>query len=144
MRISVIAAVALVASVGSVSAADEASIPKQFSTLNGVKAVPMSSDELLAVKGMDHHFLLTTPGQGVNARHDTDQHQDGLETDPTAVGKPGNFKLIEFPQFNADGTPQLDPITGEQIILIRVAAPSYNGLKHACLNNVVSGPGFLC
>jgi hypothetical protein len=84
----------------------------------------------------------------VAARHDTDQHQDGLETDPVAEGKPGNFQTIEFPQYNLDGTPQLDA-NGNQVITIRVAAPSYNGLKHACANHLtnggsISGPGFLC
>jgi hypothetical protein len=109
----------------------------------------MSVAELSAIRGMDHHFTLTNSGQGVAARHDTDQHQDGLETDPVAAGKPGNFKTIEFPQFNPDGTPQIDPVTGLQVVTIRAAAPSYSGLSHACANHLtnggsISGPGFLC
>ena len=145
MRIAMLAtasAVAFVFAIGSVSAAD------QFKTLKGVKAVQMSAGELSAVKGMDHHFTLTNPGQGTAARHDTDQHQDGLETDPVAAGKPGNFKMISFPQFNPDGTPALNP-DGTQMVITRAAAPSYSGLKHACANaltngNSHGGPTFMC
>jgi len=129
------AAIALAASIGSVSAED------QHATLSGIEAAPMSSGELDAIKGMDHHFELTNPGQGVEARHDTDQFQD-------ANGE-GNFKLISFPQYNPDGSPELDG-DGNQVVTTRLAAPSYSGLKHACANSlingngVVTGPGFLC
>lgn len=51
------AAIALAATIGSVTAAD------QFATLDGVSAVPMSSGELAAVKGQHVHFqVITTQG----------------------------------------------------------------------------------
>ena len=110
------AAIALVLTIGSVSAADQSTTPKQFNTLNGVKAVPMSSGELSAVKGMDHHFFVN------GVRRDTDQHQNDIEGNP-ATGA-GNF----VPILKADGTTQL-------------AAPGYRGLiLHACGNGVISGP----
>jgi hypothetical protein len=140
MRIAMLAtasAMAFIFAIGSVSAAD------QFTTLRGVKAIQMTAGELSAVKGMDHHFTVTPPGTAVPVEHETDDHQDGLETTPVAAGKPGNFKMISFPQFNPDGTPELD-INGNQVIITRAAAPSYSGLKHACRNAVISGPGFLC
>jgi hypothetical protein len=141
MRIAMLAtasAIAFLLAIGSVSAAD------QFTTLNGVKAIQMSAGELSAVKGMDHHFFLTNPGQGDLARHDTDQHQDAI-SDPLP-GK--NFKMIDFPQFNPDGTPMLNP-DGTQMVTTRLAAPSYSGLKNACANGLTngnphSGPGFMC
>ena len=46
-----IVAIALVATLGSLSAADK------FATLDGVKAVPMSSSELDAVAGTSIHFF---------------------------------------------------------------------------------------
>jgi hypothetical protein len=147
MRIAMLAtasAIALAFTVGSVSAAD------QFATLKGVKAIQMSAGELSAVKGMDHHFFILTTADHPNAiqatvngvagtwvleppgnsagdgRFGTDQHQDGLEGAVPAVGKPGNFKLIEFP-------------TGA-----RVTSPAYSGLRNACGNGKIEGPGFLC
>ena len=120
------AAIALTGAVGTASAADQPTPPKavkQFSTLNGVKAVPMSPAELNAIKGMDHHFTVTPPGTGVEVTHNTDQHQD--EIGPG--GKGANF--IEF----VDG----DGVT-------RLVAPSYLGLSKACGNGVIDGPGFLC
>jgi len=79
MRIATItaAAIALVATIGTVSAAD------QLATLKGVNAVQMSSGELGTVKGMDNHFFVN------GVRHDTDQFQD-------ANGK-GNFKELTRP-----------------------------------------------
>jgi len=73
-----ITAIALAASIGTVSAAGQSakdegvkaspkavskSVPAsgQFATLRGVKAVPMSSSELDAVKGLHIHFV--TPSQ---------------------------------------------------------------------------------
>jgi len=111
-----VAAIALTATIGSLSAAD------QFATLNGVKAVPMSSGELSAVKGMDHHFFVN------GVRHDTDQHQDALSCTDAKVCDP----IIEGKNFvdilRADGQ-------------TRKAAPSYRGLiLHACGNGVISGP----
>ena len=141
MRIAMLAtasAIAFVFAIGSASAAD------QFTTLRGVKAIQMSATEMSTVKGMDHHFTVTPPGTAVPVEHETDHQQDGLETTPVAAGKPGNFKMISFPQFNADGTPEIDPVTGLQVVITRAAAPSYSGLKHACRNAVISGPGFLC
>ncbi len=63
-----VVAIALGASMGSVFAAEESkaaptvsatpvAAPAQFATLKGVKAVPMASSELNAVKGMHVHFL---------------------------------------------------------------------------------------
>lgn len=52
MRITIlIAAAALAATIGTASAADE------FATLKGVKATPMASSELDAVKGLHRHFV---------------------------------------------------------------------------------------
>src|SRR5687768_10757279 len=115
MRVTMLAtavAIALAATIGSVSAG-------QFTTLNGVKAVPMSSGELGAVKGMDHHFTVMNPHTGVTTRHNTDQFQD--------ANGGGNF--IAF--VGADG-------------VLRMVAPSYRGLSQACGNGVIDGPGFLC
>lgn len=63
-----VVAIAIGASMGSVFAAEESkaaptasptpvAAPAQFTTLKGVKAVPMASSELNAVKGMHVHFL---------------------------------------------------------------------------------------
>lgn len=114
MRIAMLAAasaIAFVFAIGSGSAAD------RFTTLKNVKAVQMTSTELKAVKGADHHFFVTPPGTGEPVRHDTDLNQD-LNKD----GK--NFVEI----VRADGE-------------TRLAAPSYRGLiLHACGNGVISGP----
>ena len=118
MRITILAsasALALVVTVGYASADDKVTTPKQFSTLNGVKAVAMSSSELSTVKGMDHHFFVTPPGTDERVRHDTDQNHDASEK---------NFVEI----LRADGDTQ-------------AAAPGYRGLiLHACGNGVISGP----
>lgn len=63
-----VVAIALGASMGSLFAAEESkeaptpsatpvAAPAQFATLKGVKAVPMASSELNAVKGTHVHFL---------------------------------------------------------------------------------------
>src|SRR5262245_23774273 len=71
MRVTTLASavvIALAATIATVSAADQSTVPDQvktFRALNGVKAVPMSSAELNAVRGMDHHFQVRTPGQGL-------------------------------------------------------------------------------
>jgi hypothetical protein len=110
--LATLAAVAFAAAIGSVSAG-------QFTTLKGVKAVPMSSTELRAVKGMDHHFTVTNPANDAT-RHDTDQHQDANDG--------ANF--VEF--VGADGR-------------TRMVSPAYLGLSKACAaNDVIDGPGFLC
>jgi hypothetical protein len=99
MRITMLAsagAIVLFATFGSLSAADQ-----KFSTLNGVKAVPMSSVELNAIKGMDHHFMLTPPGTGVTVRHDTNQNQDSLSCTDAKVCNPivpQNFVDLGFTQ----------------------------------------------
>lgn len=126
MRVTLlVAAMALVAVSGSASAdqTTPSTSIKQFTTLNGVKAVQMSSSELNAVKGMDHHFTVTNPHTGEVTTHNTDQHKD--ETGPG--GKGTNF----FSFVGADG-------------MTRLVAPSYHGLSKACGNGVIDGPGFLC
>ena len=129
MRIAMLAtagAIAFVCMTGSVSAAD------QFSTLKGVKAIPMSAGELSAVKGMDHHFTVTNPKTGEVTEHETDQHQE--EIGPGTKGK--NFVLIAFPpNADGDGNPANDT---------KLVAPSYHGLMKACGNGVIDGPMFLC
>jgi hypothetical protein len=128
MRIAMLAtasAMAFIFAIGSVSAAD------QFKTLRGVKAIQMTAGELSAVKGMDHHFTVTNPRTGEVTEHNTDQHQDSLSctsTNPATcpVIIPANFKMIEFPT------------------ITRLAAPGYMGLRKACGNGVIDGPGFLC
>ena len=121
MRIAMLAsagAIVLAFTIGSVSAAD------QFTTLKGVKAIPMSPGELSAVKGMDHHFTVTNPGtNGLPVEHETVQHQE--EIGPGTKGK--NFVNITF----SDG-------------VTRLVAPSYKGLMKACGNGTIDGPGFLC
>jgi hypothetical protein len=142
MRIAMLAtasAIAFVFAIGSVSAAD------QFTTLKGVKAVPMSAGEMSAVKGMDHHFFVLVDADHPNGiqvmvnnqltwvleppggadgtgRFNTDQHQDAI-ADPA----PGaNFKLIEFPTQTS------------------LRSPAYSGLRNACGNGKIEGPNFLC
>ena len=127
MRIAMLAsagAIAFVCTIGSVSAADQSATPKQFSTLNGIKAIQMSAGELSVVKGMDHHFTVTNPGtDGLPVEHETVQHQE--EIGPGTKGK--NFVNITF----SDG-------------VTRLVAPSYKGLMKACGNGTIDGPGFLC
>ena len=138
MRIAMLAtasAIAFVFAIGSASAAD------QFMTLRGVKAIQMSATEMSTVKGMDHHFFVLTSADHPNAiqvmvngvptwvleppgnsagdgRFNTDQHQDALGG--------GNFKLIEFPTETS------------------ARSPAYSGLRNACGNGKIEGPGFLC
>jgi len=112
-------AVALAFTIGSVSAAD------QFKTLRGVKAVQMSAGDLSAVKGMDHHFTVTNPRTGDVTTHNTDQHQDAIGVG----GKGANFVDLGF--VNMAGNPIL-------------VSPAYHGLRNACGNGVIDGPGFLC
>jgi hypothetical protein len=128
MRLKTLGAVvtvALAATIGSVSAADHTATTKatQFRALNGIKAVPMASAELKAVKGMDHHFTVTIPSTGEVDTHFTDQYQDSIG----AGGKGENF--ISF--VGADG-------------VTRLVSPAYSGLSQACGNGVIDGPGFLC
>ena len=52
------AAIALAATIGSASAGE------QFTTLDGVTAVAMSSGELATVKGQFVHWTLSPPGRG--------------------------------------------------------------------------------
>ncbi len=131
MRIAMLAtasAIAFAFTIGSVSAADEMTATKtikQFTTLNSVKAIQMSAGELSAVKGMDHHFTVTNPRTGNVTTHNTDQHQDAIGTG----GKGANFVDLGF--VNMAGNPIL-------------VAPSYHGLRNACGNGVIDGPGFLC
>jgi hypothetical protein len=125
MRFTLLAAAfALAAASGSASADQnvQSKTIKQFSTLNGVKAIQMSAAELNAVKGMDHHFTVTNPQTGEVTTHNTDQHQDDV---PSSKGE--NF----FSFVGADG-------------VTRLVAPSYHGLSKACGNGVIDGPGFLC
>ena len=77
MRITTLlsaAAIALAATIGSVSAAD------QFATLDGVSAASMSSGELAAVKGQHVHFLLSPRGT------DSSVHAVGNPADTPAAG----------------------------------------------------------
>jgi hypothetical protein len=118
MRIAMLvtaSAVAFVFAIGSVSAAD------QFKTLKGVKAVQMTSAELNAVKGMDHHFLVVNPQTGEATEHEVDQHQE--EIGPGTKGK--NFVSMDFVQ--PDGS-----------IRTVLVAPGYQGLTNACQNAVIS------
>ena len=119
------AAFALAAASGSASAEQttQSNTIKQFTTLNGAKAIQMSAAELNAVKGMDHHFTVTNPHTGQVTTHNTDQHQDAIGPG----GKGANF--FEF--VGADD-------------VTRLVAPSYHGLSKACGNGVIDGPGFLC
>jgi len=82
----------------------------------------MSSAELKATKGMDHHFTVTLPS-GEVVTHFTDQHQDAIGVG----GKGENF----FSFVGADG-------------VTRLVSPAYHGLSQACGNGVIDGPGFLC
>jgi hypothetical protein len=121
MRITMLAsasAIVLFATVGSLSAADQ-----KFSTLNGVKAVPMSSLELNAIKGMDHHFFVN------GVQHETNQQQDSLScTSTNTTICPVIIQQNLVPIVRADGQ-------------TRLAAPSYRGLiLHACGNGVITGP----
>jgi hypothetical protein len=133
MRIAMLAsasAIALFATFGSVSAADQIT-PKKFSTLNGVKAVPMSSGELSAVKGMDHHFTIRTPGNSPNVT------LTGLLDPPSAdAAIPlANGARIETNHHQAD-TDEGNFVTLEG--LNGTFSPSYRGLRlHACTNAVI-------
>src|SRR5262245_55314077 len=97
-------AIAFAFAIGTVSAAD-------FTTLKGVKAVPMSAVELSTVRGMDHHFFVNNPSSDTPVRHNTDQHQDAIGPG----GKGENFVDLGF--VNSSGQPIL-------------VAPSYTGLQN--------------
>jgi hypothetical protein len=138
MRITMLAtaaAIALLATVGSVSA-DQLTTPKQFTTLNGVKAVPMSSAQLSAVKGMDHHFTVTTPGQN-----------GFIDPNNSTSAQPFNFNMAgTVERFGTDFHHDGDE-GGDQSNYVQIGtgmfAPSYLGLRlHACpANNVIATGG---
>ena len=117
MRIKIIiagVAIVMAVAIGTASAADK------FATLDGVKAVPMSSGELDAVKGMHIHFKVTTTGAGV-INPTTPDAADPL--------RGSNFH-VNNNEVNLDGP---DP-TADGI------GPGYNGLVTAC-GGVISIPG---
>jgi len=139
MRITILASVAsfaLIATIGSVSAAD------QFTTLRGVKAVPMSSAELNAVKGMDHHFFVTTPHDTPNTITATNGGVQISVLDPNASDSAGPLETDG--RFGTDH--HQDDLNGGNFQMIggQLRAPSYNGLRlHACLNAVIGTAGCL-
>ena len=141
MRIAMLAsagAIAFVCTIGSVSAAD------QFTTLKGVKTIPMSSSELSAIKGMDHHFGVMTPATTPNTVDGGPS--DGLLDPPASDSSapqtestgqnPGRFETSHF-QDSADGNQQ-----GFFLLDGRLVAPSYHGLSKASCNPVIVMPGF--
>ncbi|MEE8334181.1 MAG: hypothetical protein V3R85_10060, partial [Alphaproteobacteria bacterium] len=74
-------AIALAATVGTVSAAD------QFATIDSVTATPMSSSELAAVAGQHVHFkIITTQGEVEPGVADADGHP--LRGDFFRIGDP--------------------------------------------------------
>jgi hypothetical protein len=123
--------IAFAFTIGSVSAAD------QFTTLRGVKAVQMSSGELSAVKGMDHHFGIETP-------HTTPNTADNGLLDPPAsdASAPQTEDPGQAPgRFETDWRNEESnsvSIPGNTSV-----APSYLGLSKACGNGVIIMPGFV-
>jgi hypothetical protein len=133
MRITVMVSavtIVLVSTIGTVSADEFTAIRdvKPLTTLNGVKAVPMSSVELNAVKGMDHHFLVNTPGQGII------DPPASVNAAPLAAPQPGRFGT----DFNHDG----DEANFVDITATQNAAPSYLGFRNASCNGVIMVAGF--
>ena len=71
-----LAAIALAIAPALVSASDRAESPKketsastkQFAALKAVKAVPMTPQELRAIKGRDAHFVTNSQNTGFNGR----------------------------------------------------------------------------
>ena len=138
MRLTMLAtaaAIALICTVGSVSA-DQITTPKQFNTLNGVKAVPMSSDELSVVKGMDHHFTILVSADNPNGvLVGTATFLDPPSAEAAAplndpMGRP-RFGT-DFYQDGQGGANFVDVLGDSR-------APSYLGLRLQACNNAVIG-----
>jgi hypothetical protein len=141
MRVTMLAttaAIALIATVSSVSA-DQLTTPKQLTTLNGVKAVPMSSAELSAVKGMDHHFTILVSADNPNGV---------LVGTSTFLDPPSSLSAAPLndpqgrPRFGTDW--KQDSLDGGNFVDVLGAsrAPSYLGLRlHACNNAVIGVAG---
>jgi len=129
------AAIALICTVGSVSA-DQVTTPKQFTILNGVKAVPMSPGELAAVKGMDHHFTILISADNPNGvLVGTSTFLDPPSADAAAplndpMGRP-RFGT-DFYQDGQGGGNFVDVLGDSR-------APSYLGLRLQACNNAVIG-----
>ena len=103
MRIITLVATALfVLAATSVYAADE------LATLNGVKATPMASSELAAVKGLHIHFRVITSGNGT-INPDTPDAADPLRGSNFRVNN--NENNLDGPDGSGDGN-----------------GPGYNGL----------------
>jgi len=131
-------AMAVFFAIGSVSAAD------QFTTLKGIKAVPMSATELSVVKGMDHHFFILVSPDNPNAitvQNGTINGQPNLITvlDPNSsdsaapLAGSGRFSTDHINEENNDVS-----IPGNSSV-----APSYLGLQNACTNGVIALPLFV-
>jgi hypothetical protein len=144
MRFAMLAsasAIALAFTIGSVSAAG------QFTTLKGLKAVPMSTAELAAVKGMDHHFFVLVSADHPNATPATIDGQAVFTLDPatnqtsgplaTAGRMSTDWKKDDVPGSKGDNFVTFPGTT-------TLVSPGYLGLRNACGNGTIQGPGFLC
>jgi hypothetical protein len=147
MRISTlvsVAAMTLAATVGSAFAAD------QFATLKGIKAVPMSSAELSAIKGMAHHFFVITPHETPNTiALNIGGGVIAPVLDP-AVAAPDGHPLETDGRF---GTNHHQDDSGRKNFVdlgfvnmmgnVVLVSPAYHGLQHACDNAVIAMPTFV-
>jgi len=144
MRIAMLAtasAIAFVFAIGSVSAAD------QFTTLKDVKAVRMSATELSAVKGMDHHFFVLVSADNPNAIIASVGGVDTSVLDPAADTSSG--PLATDGRFGTDWKQDDVPSSkGDNFVTFpgttTLVSPAYLGLRNACGNGTIEGPGFLC
>ena len=145
MRFAMLAtasAIALAFTIGSVSAAD------QFTTLGGVKAVPMSAAELSAVKGMDHHFFVLVDANNPNAVPATIDGQAVFVLDPATDQTSG--PLATAGRMGTDWKQDATGANGKGDNFVTfpgtstLVSPAYLGLMNACGNGTIQGPGFLC
>ena len=135
-------AIAFIFAIGSVSAAD------QFTTLKGVKAALMSSAELNAVKGMDHHFRIqvataVSTAAGFLSPPASTSADPLTDNNPTPPDDVDRFETDHHQDANPDGPVNFITIIRADNDLPMDVAPSYRGLAHACVNSVIVMPGFI-
>lgn len=95
----------------------------------------MTADQLATVKGMDHHFTVTTPGQN-----------GFIDPNNSTSAQPFNTNAAGVERFGTDFNHDADE-GGDQRNYFQIGtgmfAPSYHGLRlHACpANNVIATGG---
>jgi hypothetical protein len=131
MRITMLAtagAVVFGVAVGSAAAAD------QFATLRGVPAKLMSSGELSAVKGTDHHFFIVTSADNPNAvlvmLNGVNTYVLEPKASDSAAPQAGNGRF---------STDHVNEEENAVDLFGTTVAPSYQGLAvHACTMGAVA------